>query len=139
MSFHPEQVLEVAGGLFGFADDTRFLLLEVPAARPIVFLQSIQSPDLCFIGLPAQVVDPDYRLRLTQRDRQLLGFPNSAPRIGRDVLCIALLTIGEDGTTANLQAPVVVDIRRHRARQVILEAEYSFQHPFAIPECELVC
>jgi flagellar assembly factor FliW len=135
LTFEAEQALEVPGGLFGFPDETEFLLLELPSARPIVFIQSIHNANLCFISLPVQVIDPDYRLLLTERDRQALGYSEAAsPEMGTDFLCLALLTISERRvTTANLLAPLVIDIAAHRGIQVITGGEYSHQHPFPTP------
>jgi flagellar assembly factor FliW len=133
IAYQPEQVLNVSGGLFGFPDETEFLLLELPSARPIAFVQSIRTPQLCFISLPAQVVDPGYRLALEPQDIAALGYSQGAtPVMGKDLLCLALLTMGDrQPATANLRAPLVIDIARHRGRQVIVNADYSHQHPVA--------
>jgi flagellar assembly factor FliW len=115
LAFQPEQVLEVPQGLFGFPDEREFLLLELPSSRPVVFLQSIRTESLCFITLPVQTIDPEYSLQL---------------RATSNLLCLALLTIREDQeTTANLKAPLVIDIASHRAVQVITEQTYSHYHP----------
>jgi flagellar assembly factor FliW len=51
------------------------------------------------------------------------------PRIGEDVLCLAVLSMRESGPTANLLAPVVVDLISHRAVQAVApESDYSYQH-----------
>jgi flagellar assembly factor FliW len=141
VSFRPEDVLEIPLGLFGFAEETRFLLLEVPSSRPVVFVQSICSPKLCFISLPVQIVDNAYALSLSGPDLELLGYSAATPpRPGEDVLCLALLTIrGKEETTANLLAPLVIDIRAHRGVQVLMNSGYSHQHPFLIPEGQFAC
>jgi flagellar assembly factor FliW len=137
LSYEPEQVLHIPGGLFGFPQETQFLLLELPSARPMAFLQSVRSSDLCFISLPAQVIQREYRLSLKEQDLKTLGYSaETPPAMGRDVLCLALLTIGERRpSTANLLAPVVIDIAKHRGMQVIMDAPYSHQYP--IPASEL--
>jgi flagellar assembly factor FliW len=114
--FEPEQVLHVPTGLFGFPDEKEFLLLELPSTRPLVFVQSIRTPDLCFISLPAQVVMPEYTLDLGPEDVGSLGYTiQTPPAMGRDLLCLAFLTMREKQiTTANLMAPLVIDIARHR-------------------------
>jgi flagellar assembly factor FliW len=128
LSFEPEQVLKVPQGLFGFPDEQEFLLLELPSARPVVFLQSIKSENLCFISLPVQMVQTDYQLTL----KQALGPPTLRGdlQMGKDLLCLALLTMRENQpTTANLKAPVVIDIASHTGIQVIVEQDYSHYHP----------
>lgn len=115
LAFEREQILDIPQGLFGFPDEREFLLLELPSSRPVVFLQSIRTESLCFITLPVQTIDPDYPLQL---------------RATNDLLCLALLTIRDDQeTTANLKAPLVIDIASHSAVQVITEQAYSHYHP----------
>jgi flagellar assembly factor FliW len=139
--FEPEQVLHLPAGLFGFPDETEFLLLEVPSTRPLAFVQSVRTQGLCFISLPAQVVTPDYRLELGPEDMRKLGYSVDMPPVmGRDVLCLALLTIRENQvTTANLLAPLVIDIVRHRGVQSLSQAGYSHQHAIPAMEWERVC
>jgi flagellar assembly factor FliW len=133
IAYQPEQVLHVPAGLFGFPGETEFLLLELPSARPIAFVQSVHTTGLCFITLPAQIVDPGYRLALKPGDAAVLGYPEDAPPVmGKDVLCLALLTIAHEGpTTANLLAPLIIDIARHRGAQLIVNAPYSHRRPVA--------
>lgn len=148
VEYEPEQLLDVPDGLFGFPSERQLLLLEVPSLRPLVFIQSIHSAELCFLGLPVQVIEASYRLRLSDADIRELGYtPEAAPQMGRDLLCLALLSSGQQQTTpqktaqttANLQAPLVIDIARHRGKQVILGEEYSPQHPFLSPMLGQAC
>ena len=141
MEYEAGQVLRLAAGLFGFARETEFLLLEVPSLRPLVFLQSIGTPGLCFLGIPAQVVDKDYVLTLGAQELKDLGLPEGEqPEMGKDLLCIALLsTEGKSGTTANLQAPVVIHIERHSGVQAMAGGTYSHQQPFATEALSLAC
>ena len=134
--FEPEQVLSIPGGLFGFPDEREFLLLELPSAKPMAFLQSTRSPNLCFISLPVQVIDPGYKLALSQRDLKALGYSEEQPAVmGKDVLCLALLNISErEAPTANLLAPVVIQIAAHRGMQVIVDGPYSHTHAFPVQE-----
>jgi flagellar assembly factor FliW len=45
------------------------------------------------------------------------------------VLCLTVLSIKETGPTANLLAPVVVNLANRRAVQAVaLESDYSCQH-----------
>jgi flagellar assembly factor FliW len=139
--FEPEQVLDIPAGLIGFPDEKQFLLLELPSMRPLAFIQSIRTPELCFISLPAQVVDAQYTLSLQPSDVAIFGYrPEKPPVMGKDVLCLALLTAGEKKeTTANLLAPVVIDIARHRGMQAIVDAPYSHQHSIAPMELRKSC
>lgn len=130
ITFEPQQVLQVPDGIFGFPDEREFLLLELPSARPLVFVQSVRSSALCFIALPAQVIEPDYQLSLAEGSSKALGYPaGHPPLMGKDLLCLSFLVMGDKQANANLLAPLVIDIASHRGMQVIVNGPYSHQHP----------
>jgi flagellar assembly factor FliW len=139
ISFTPESVFEFPRGLPGFEERRRFVPVQSPQTVPIVFLQSLEEPALCFITLPILVVDPQYRLQVMDQDLEVLEWrADRQPRIGEDVLCLAVLSIRESGTTANLLAPVVVDLKNHRAVQAVApESAYSYQHALFPQEATL--
>jgi flagellar assembly factor FliW len=140
ISYGPEPAIEFPRGLPGFDDRRRFVALQFPDTAPLVFLQSLEVPDLCFITMPVLAVDPQYRLEVASEDLgQLELSPMRQPRIGEDVLCLTVLSIGEGGPTANLLAPVVVNLRNLKAVQAVApESSYSHQHALLAEEA-LVC
>lgn len=129
--YREEAAIVFPGGLPGFEERRRFLALSFPQREPLVFLQSVEDAALCFITLPALAVDPAYRLEMSREDLVLAGLPPGAqPRIGDDVLCLAVISLPEGGATANLLAPVVVNLRNLRAVQAVApHASYSHQQP----------
>lgn len=137
IQFEPAQVLRVPGGLIGFPHEKDFLLLELPSMRPLAFVQSIRTPALCFLTLPVQVIEPGYRLCLQPLDIEAFGYSMEKPPVlGKDVLCLALLTLRDrQQTTANLLTPLVIDVARHRGMHAIVNGPYSHQH--VIPAREL--
>ena len=130
ISFEPDSELEFPCGLPGFDSRKRFVAVTIPANEPLTYLQSLEAPDLCFITMPLLAVDPHYRLKVSTEDLSLLGLPlASQPRIGRDVLCLTVLSMREGGPTANLLAPIVVNLKTRRGVQAIApEGGYSHQH-----------
>ncbi len=138
LDYSEDSLLEFPAGLPAFEDQTRFVLIERPDSSPLVFLQSLGRPELAFLALPALTIEPGYRLEIPPEERALLGFAADAPlSIGRDVLCLAILTVAGGGpATANLMAPVVVNLATRRGVQVIqTDSSYSYRHPlFQQPE-----
>jgi flagellar assembly factor FliW len=134
-----ESVFEFPHGLPGFEERRRFVPVQNPRIAPIVSLQSLEVPSLCFITLPILVVDPQYRLQILEQDLEALEFPvDFEPRIGDDVLCLAILSIRPTGTTANLLAPVVVNLKNYKAVQAVsAENNYSHQHPLFAQEASV--
>lgn len=132
IEFEPNDVCQFPAGLPGFEDEHEFIPLEQPHTRPIVFLQSLRRPELCFITLPVQTIQPDYRLAISPEDLRLLELPEDRqPEIGKQVLCLAIVAVAEgEPPTANLLAPVVINLENRRAVQAILsDSGYSHRHP----------
>ena len=126
-------------GLPGFESERAFLFLQKPQTEPLMFLQSIHNPTLCFVLLPILVADPKYRVNLDAEDLAMLHLaPGRQPRIGEEILCAAILRAGEsdqENPTANLLAPIVVNIKEQIGVQAIqADSAYSHRHP--INPCE---
>ena len=120
-------------GIPGFEADKRFVVVQRPDHHPLVFLQSIDTPGLCFPALPAQVVDPQYQLRLNETDLRSLGVSgvDDAPA---QTLCLALIAVHENNPTANLLAPVVINLSTRAAAQCIdPDMRYSHRTPLLHP------
>jgi flagellar assembly factor FliW len=115
-------------GLPGFEAERDFVIVQQPEQHPLVFLQSLATPGLCFPALPARVIDPEYRPSLSDRDLELLDF-SRPPAVGPDAVFLALIALHEDNPTANLLAPVVINLQTRTAAQCIdPEMRYSHRH-----------
>ena len=126
-------------GLPGFEPEHAFLFLKQPHTDPLLFLQSLGDPKLCFILLPILVVDENYKVNLDAEDLAALHLPaDRQPRIGEEILCAAIVTTGEGGEpTANMMAPVVVNLKEQIGLQAIqADSPYSHRHP-VIPRREV--
>ena len=132
VEFEEESVFTFPLGMPAFEDEKRFVPIEAPDRAPLVFLQSLETPDLCFLAFPILVIDRDYHLAVSPEDLAVLGMEaEREPRIGADVLVLALLCL-HDGfpITANLMAPIVVNLATRSAVQAIRhDSMYSHQHP----------
>jgi flagellar assembly factor FliW len=130
IAFESDSELEFPGGLPGFDSRRKFVAVRFVESDPLVYLQSLEDPGLCFITMPILAVDPGYKLKLSGEDLDQLDLPPARqPRIGDDVLCLTVLTVRETGPTANLLAPIVVNLRNRKAVQAVApESDYSHQY-----------
>jgi flagellar assembly factor FliW len=104
--------VEFPHGIPAFETERRFRLIE---RHPLLFLESETSPELSFLLLPIALIDPDYQLALPDEDRQIIGASQKS-----NLLCLAMITVAEDlPPTANLLAPVVVNLDSGRAVQAV--------------------
>jgi flagellar assembly factor FliW len=141
LEYESEALFRFPSGLPGFEDHRNFVFLKKPGLEPLMFLQSVETRSLCFILLPIRAVDEDFSMELTQDEIREIGLTcERPPVIGEDILCAAMICAGDgNAPTANLMAPVVVNLHNNIGTQVIHpETGYSHRHPMiagAHPPC----
>jgi flagellar assembly factor FliW len=129
IEFGDDVVLTLPDGILGFPSDRRYMLLEHDAAgSPFKWLQSLDNPDLAFIVVDPTIVNPRYGFEL---DVDLIR------QIGTDdpeqcaVMCI--VNVPHDHPirmTANLKAPLVINVESRIGRQTILGSQaYAINMP----------
>jgi flagellar assembly factor FliW len=104
--------LEFPHGIPAFEAETRFRLID---RDPLLFLESETNPGLSFLLLPVALIDPEYRMTISAEDRDTIGALD-----GSRLMCLAVVTAVEDSPpTANLLAPVVINLGNGRAVQAV--------------------
>jgi len=113
-------------GLLGFPELKEYCLVDPGDDTLILWLQSIENPDIAFPVLEPKVFRPEYSARLSAAELRELKLDN----VNHSAV-FSILTIPEDVTqmTVNLKAPIVVNLKEQLAKQVVLqENEYSIKH-----------
>jgi flagellar assembly factor FliW len=133
ISYELESTIQFPAGVPGFEERRDFVAVTVPNNEPLVFLQSLEDPALCFITLPALAIDAQLRLSIDPEDLRRLDLATDRqPLIGEEVLCLAIISLRDTGPTVNLMAPVVVNLRNRKAVQAVMpESGYSHRHTLA--------
>ena len=128
------QIIHFPAGLPAFDEERGFLPIEDPSKAPVVFLQSLSQPGLVFITLPVLAIDPNYKLMIDEEDLAALDLPvDEQPKIGAEVLCLAIVTLIEDyPPTANLMAPIIVNLATRNALQAI-QTGSGYSHQYLLP------
>jgi len=127
IEYQSSQVFCMDGGLVGFCDATRFVLIENSEVEPLRWLVSVDRPELAFLVVDPRLLIPDFRVHLRDEERMRLELTDDD-----DVLLLAITVVGEtsEEATANLKAPIVVNPRKMTAAQVVLiDSEYSVHQP----------
>ena len=135
-----DSVFEFPSGIPAFENHTAFVLVEQPHTNPLILMQSLNDPNLCFLTLPVFVAEPEYRAHISAEDLEALDFPpGSSPQIGVELSCLVLVTVSEgNDPTVNLASPILLNIKKRRGIQAIPDSsEYSYRHPLLARE-ELV-
>ncbi len=110
-----EDVLNFPEGLLGFADLRKFVLLDDPNDEIFAWLQSCEAPQIAFPVLEPELFAPQYKTTLTKSDLEALKMTSH-----EKASYFSIVTIPDDPTlmTANLKAPVVVNVKRAHGTSV---------------------
>lgn len=113
-----EDQIRFPEGLLGFNTLRNFVLLDDPHDEIFAWLQSCEEPAIAFPVLEPELFTQNYQPNLTKYDLDSLGLTSAQ---GSRVFMI--ITIPEDPTkmTANLKAPIIINVAGRMARQVVLQ------------------
>ena len=105
-------------GILGFADMKKFVLVDDPTDDIFAWLQSCDEPALAFPVLEPELFTENYKVNLAKADLESLKM-----QAGQTARLFCIVTIPEDPTkmTANLKAPIVVNVSKRIARQCVLQ------------------
>ena len=125
-----EDIIEFPEGILGFNDLRKFVLLDDPNDEIFAWLQSCEIPQIAFPVLEPELFSQTYQVALTKHDLESLGLPHqdtgtqkADPTTPMRIRSFSIITIPDDPTqmTANLKAPIVINIEKRTARQIVLQ------------------
>ncbi len=129
VAVNPSAVIEMPQGPLGFGRLTSFGIADLPNPDLAHFklLQSMDDPSVTFVVAPVEV-DGGPIARQDIEDACLHA------GMGTGDLLLLIVTVRNDPTgvavTANLRAPVIIDVRKRTGRQVVLaNPDYAVRHP----------
>ncbi len=130
IEYEEEEAIHFPSGLFGFEEETRFLLLSFEGSGgSLLCLQSMVTPALAFVVMDPFALRPDYAPELQPAELKTLDVAQSQD-LCYYVLCVVKNPVSD--STVNLKCPVALNPKTHVARQIILETgNYEMRHPLA--------
>lgn len=129
LEIRPDTVMTFAAGIPGFPMLRHFALVETQR-DDLVWLQSVDDPDLTFLLADPFAVVPGFEVDIPAADLAALG----ASTTQETLLVLSVVQLeGGVPVTANLQSPIVLDRDRRRGRQVVLpDSKYGMHHPITL-------
>lgn len=121
------KVINFPKGIPGFEQLRSFFILPVEGTEDIHWLHAVEDPAVALL-----VIDPfkffqGYSFEIPDSDIEELSL-----QVPSEALVLAVITVPEDnpgGATANLVAPIVINTRLNRGKQVILTGSpYTTKH-----------
>ena len=126
ISYSEDDVLVFPRGLPAFEHHHNWLLAG-DEENAIKWLQNIEDGELALPVTTPDAVMPDYNAKIPEDELDLVGSKDFA-----DLALLIVVSIPESATwdmTANLRAPILVNLKSRKAVQVIaLNEEYPIRH-----------
>lgn len=120
-------IINFPEGMLGFSKINEYVLVERVDDSLFLWLQALKKPSIAFPLLEPQIFEHQYKVELAEEDSKTLELDSlSYAKV------FAIITIPTDPTkmTANLKAPIVINLKNRLAKQVILHpADYPIRQP----------
>ncbi|MCM3024045.1 flagellar assembly protein FliW [Heyndrickxia ginsengihumi] len=129
---HKTDIWHFQNGLPGFPDEKQFVQLPLDENNIFHILQSIQTPYVGFVNVNPFNYLPTYNFKIDDQTLDQLGLEDE-----KDVLVFSILNVKKpfSKTTANLQAPLIFNIRNRQAKQMVLnDSVYHTKHLLFLKE-----
>lgn len=103
-------IFDFSEGILGFEDLTKFVLIADKETAPFKWMISIENPNIGFPLLNPWLIDENY---------------NSNRHFNKDdVLLVVINLLGDGGViTANMKAPIVLDVENRKGKQIVLPTD----------------
>lgn len=105
-------------GMLGFSKIHQYVLVERVDDSLFLWLQALKKPSVAFPLLEPQIFEMNYKVEINDEDRKILSLED----LGHAKV-FSIVTIPSDPTkmTANMRAPIIINLKTRLAKQVILQ------------------
>jgi len=124
----PDDVLHFPEGLPGLEECRDWVLLAEAQNDAVAWLQSVDRADVALAVVSPRRFVPDFQMRVARRELDPLALDEV-----RAAQVLVVVSRTEGRLTLNLKAPIVVNLRRRLARQVIANGDLPVQHELGTP------
>ncbi len=118
--------IDIIGGLLGFPDSTRYIVLDHEQDSPFKWLQSLDEGEVAFVICDPLSFFPEYRIQVRKDE-----LTNMKADSVEDFVIFVILSLHGDvnDMTANLQGPIIVNAKYRVGRQIVLkDSGYQTRH-----------
>jgi len=122
-----ETLLIFPSGLVGFPACRRFVILDTAEDSDYQWLQSVDEPSLAVVIVDVYLLQPEFRIDVPDEGLADLDMTQTD---SLSIMAVVTIPSGEPTkATANLRAPLVVNIRTRKAKQMILHETIPIRYP----------
>ncbi|AKL93772.1 flagellar assembly factor FliW [Clostridium aceticum] len=121
------KILDFFDGIPGFENLTKFFIIQNPEEGvPFQWLQSVEDTDLAFVIVNPFIFRPDYDFEIPKNIVEKLEIQSR-----EEVQVFTIVIVPEDikKITANLRAPIIINTKNNKAKQIVVDDEnYQTKH-----------
>ena len=127
MDLSEKEIITFEEGIPGFDHLRKFAIVSVARTEPIKWLVSLEDKDVALPIIDPWIVRLDYHVDISEKDVQDLDIEKDEDV---SVWCVVVIPKDKpDDATINLLAPIVVNMKNGKAKQIIMETdEYTIKH-----------
>ncbi len=126
IEIYENEIIYFENGIPGFSEQDKFTIIPLDDEGTFLILQSLNSSNLAFVVVNPFNYFPKYNFTLEDSVVEKLGISSPV-----DVIVYIILTVEDpfENTTANLQAPIIINSKNQQAKQVVLNNDkYTTRH-----------
>lgn len=118
--YEKNEIIHFEKGLPGFSELKKYVIKQVQEESPFSILQSIEDKEIGFIIISPFFIKDNYEIKLSDEIINNLKLENSD-----EALLYSIVTLNSkiEEITANLRAPLVINIKNKKGEQYILDKE----------------
>lgn len=123
----PSNIIKFEHGIPGFEEEKEFILLSIDEQSAFHMLQSIKSHTLAFVVIDPVFVTLEYSFEIDESIAHSLEIKEE-----KEVEIYSIVSLKDTiaNSTINIKAPIIINKRNNKAKQVILDKEeYTTRHP----------
>ncbi|OFI06508.1 flagellar assembly factor FliW [Clostridium acetireducens DSM 10703] len=127
IEYSEKEIINFKKGLPGFENLKKFILFTVEENEIFSILHSIEDSQVGIVVMSPFIVCKDYQFKLEKQQIKELNIKSE-----KDVIALVTVTLSSNikNITANLRAPIVVNIKDKIGEQIIIEKEdYKIKYP----------
>jgi Uncharacterized protein conserved in bacteria len=128
LEIEDENILNFPNGILGFEDSNRFVLIDFPNNSIFKFLQDVDNTNISFVLINPWDFFEDYEIDIPDKELDTIDLN---PQIENTLEVYSIVTLGNNlkESTANLLAPVIINIKSKIGKQYVLTyTSYSTKH-----------
>lgn len=120
MEIEEKNIIEIVGGVLGFEQYSKYVIIDHDVETPYKWLQSVDEPELAFVIIDPFIFLSDYQFDLSESEIKLLDLTKS-----EEILVVVILVVPEDPKkmSANLKAPIILNQLNRKGKQIVLNNE----------------